>query len=111
MQHNGSILGVVNRSYYAMFYAVLALLQDRASIPSKHSGVITLFDVEFVKKGIFPKELSKNLHRAFDMRQESDYKAVSVLDTRLAHEIFADAEHFVSVLNKHLFPIPPPLEY
>jgi uncharacterized protein (UPF0332 family) len=27
--HNGSNLGVVNRAYYAMFYAALALLQDR----------------------------------------------------------------------------------
>jgi uncharacterized protein (UPF0332 family) len=35
-----------------MFYATLALLQERSSVPSKHSGVITLFDVEFIKAGL-----------------------------------------------------------
>jgi uncharacterized protein (UPF0332 family) len=36
----GSPEGIVNRSYYAMFYAVAALLQDYGKIPRKHSGVI-----------------------------------------------------------------------
>ena len=56
---NRSPQSIVNRSYYAMFYASLALLQKISKIPSKHSGVISLFDTEYVLKGIFPKELSK----------------------------------------------------
>jgi uncharacterized protein len=100
--HNGSNLGVVNRAYYAMFYAALALLQDRPSLPSKHSGVITLFDVEFVKAGIFPRTLSKNFHRAFDLRQESDYKATTSLDAAFASEILADAEDFVRSVREYL---------
>jgi uncharacterized protein (UPF0332 family) len=59
----------VNRSYYAMYYAVLALLAIEKKETSKHSGVISLFDKEFVKKGTFPKELSRWLHAAFDLRQ------------------------------------------
>lgn len=44
----------INRSYYAMYYAVLALLAIEKKEISKHSGVISLFDKEFVKKGTFP---------------------------------------------------------
>ena len=40
---------------------------------SKHYGAISLFDLEFIKSGIFDKELSKTLHRAFELRQKSDY--------------------------------------
>lgn len=29
---------IVNRAYYAMFYAALALLQKAGKIPSKHAG-------------------------------------------------------------------------
>jgi uncharacterized protein (UPF0332 family) len=29
---------IVNRAYYAMFYAALALLQKIGKVPSKHSG-------------------------------------------------------------------------
>lgn len=48
--------GAVNRFYYAMFYAVLALLITRQLGTSKHSGAISLFDREFVKPGIFDKD-------------------------------------------------------
>ena len=54
---NRSPQSIVNRSYYAMFYAALALLQKISKAPSKHSGVISLFDKEFVIKGIFAKDL------------------------------------------------------
>jgi hypothetical protein len=63
-----SAQSIINRSYYAMFYAVLALLQETGNVPSKHAGAISLFDTEFVAKGIFSKGLSKDLHRAFELR-------------------------------------------
>jgi uncharacterized protein (UPF0332 family) len=43
-----SPLSIVNRSYYAMFYAVLALLATINKGSSKHSGVISLFDIHFI---------------------------------------------------------------
>ena len=63
----------INRAYYAMFYAVLALLATRKLETSKHSGAVSLFDKEFIKPGIFSKDLSRWLHDAFDLRQRSDY--------------------------------------
>jgi uncharacterized protein (UPF0332 family) len=68
--------GIVNRAYYAMFYAVLALLQINNLVSKKHGGVLTLFDTEFVMKGIFPKEMSRDIHNAFDLRQASDYQII-----------------------------------
>ena len=50
---------ILNRAYYAMFYAVLALLNFVGKAPSKHSRAITLFDEHFVKSGEFPLEMSK----------------------------------------------------
>lgn len=69
---NRSPQSIVNRSCYAMFYAALALLQKISKVPSKHSGVISLFDKEFVMKGIFAKDLSKDFHKAFELRQTID---------------------------------------
>jgi len=34
---------------------------------------ISLFDTEFVLKGIFPKEFSKYFHKAFELRQVSEF--------------------------------------
>jgi uncharacterized protein (UPF0332 family) len=54
-----------------MFYAALALLQMAGEIPSKHAGAIGLLDTEFVVKGAFPRELSRDFHKAFELRQAS----------------------------------------
>jgi len=72
----------VNRAYYAMFYAVLALLATRKRETSKHSGAISLFDTEFVKQGTFSKDFSRWLHDAFNLRQRSDY----ALDFKVTRE-------------------------
>jgi len=62
LQNRRSSQSIVNRAYYAMFYAALALLQQGGNIPKKHAGVIGLFDTEYVAKGTFPRELSKDFH-------------------------------------------------
>lgn len=96
---------IVNRAYYAMFYSVLALLQNIGKVPSKHTGVISLFDTEFVLKGIFPKELSKAFHKAFEIRQVSDYKTFKSISKEKAEETLNNAVHFVHVVTKYLFKI------
>ncbi len=85
---NRSPQSIINRSYYAMFYAALALLQKISKAPSKHSGVISLFDKEFVMKGIFEKELSKDFHKAFELRQSTDYKIIKPFSADKANQIW-----------------------
>ncbi len=93
---------IVNRSYYAMFYAALALLQRAVKIPSKHTGVIGLFDTEFVLKGAFPKELSQDFHKAFELRQKSDYRITKPVAPEQAKAIWEKAQQFVAQVNNHL---------
>jgi len=86
----------VNRAYYAMFYAVLALLATRKRETSKHGGAIALFDKEFVKPGTFTKDFSRWLHDAFELRQRSDY----VRDFKVTREeAEATLEHAVSFVE------------
>ena len=97
-----SAQSIINRSYYAMFYASIALLQKIGKIPSKHAGVISLFDREFVKKGIFPKALSKDFHKAFELRQVSDYRTSKLLKKEQAEQIWSKAVHFVDSIKIYL---------
>lgn len=73
LQAGMSFRFVMNRLYYSMFYVVLALFAQNKLSSSKHIGIISLFDKEYIKTGIFDKELSKILHRAFELRQKGDY--------------------------------------
>lgn len=102
LNNQGSPQSILNRSYYAMFYAALALLQQLGSVPSKHTGTISIFDSEFVNKGIFPKELSKSFHKAFDLRQTSDYKVIKPLSTEKARIVLDEATLFVNAVSDYL---------
>ena len=93
---------VMNRLYYAMFYAVLALLQEKEMGTSKHSGAIALFDREYVKTGQFPKEISKTLHRAFELRQKGDYMEETEVTVNDVAEIRPVAEQFVECAERFL---------
>jgi len=97
LESNGTSRTVINRSYYAVFYAVLALfIKEETDIrSSKHAGVIGMFDKEFVHTGKVAVEFSRTLHRLFDARQESDYKEFVQYTEDEAWKFFAMAEAFI----------------
>ncbi len=94
--------GAINRAYYAMFYSVLALAVYRQEVTTKHSGAIAFFDREFVKNGIFPKELSKSLHLAFQRRQENDYGEAFEASEEEAQSCINDAQAFITAIEGYL---------
>ena len=58
---NKSPRSVINRAYYSMFYSILALLIYEPYSSSKHSGVLSYFNRNFIKSGM----ISKDIGRAF----------------------------------------------
>lgn len=97
-----SAQSIINRSYYAMFYAALSLLQHIDKVPSKHTGVMSLFDTEFVLKGIFPRELSRDFHRTFELRQTFDYKVTVHIEQTRVYETWQKAVRFVEAVKNYL---------
>lgn len=102
LEGNRSSQSIINRSYYAMFYAALALLEKIGVAPKKHSGVIRIFDKEFVQKGIFSREFSKDFHKAFELRQVSDYRASDEPTKEEVNEILESALRFINAIQKYL---------
>ncbi len=94
--------GTINRAYYAMFYSVLALLATKKLGTSKHSGVIGLFDREFVKTGLFTRDLSRSLRLAFDRRQTHDYGELIEIDEQIAQETLNDTKTFITAVESYL---------
>lgn len=92
---SGHLRDAINRAYYSMFYAGLALLATRMLGASKHSGVISLFGKHFVKTGEFSPEAGRHLHEAFDLRQKSDYREDFDPTREQAIEIVSHAEAFL----------------
>jgi uncharacterized protein (UPF0332 family) len=92
---------IINRAYYAMFYAVLALfLKTGIQIgSSKHKGVLTLFDKEFVKTGKIDKKFSAAIHETFDKRLAQDYRDLAPTDMDDARESVELSRAFVEAIK------------
>ncbi|MDP2984043.1 MAG: HEPN domain-containing protein [Candidatus Latescibacter sp.] len=56
---------VVSRSYYAVYHALNAVLISRGLSFSSHAQNIGVFNREFVKTGVFPKEFSEIVQGLF----------------------------------------------
>ena len=62
------------RAYYAMFYAVQALLETVDLSFSKHSAVIAAFGKEFIKTGKLDQKFHQYIIGAQASRQTGDYQ-------------------------------------
>ena len=102
LQGKKSPRSVINRAYYAMFYAVLALLIFEPYASSKHSGVLVYFNKRFVKRDIFSEELGRILNKAFEMRQRGDYREYIDLTYEAVRPFLEGAKQFIEEVRKHL---------
>lgn len=99
---DGDYESTVSRIYYAMFYCVQALLLTKELSFSSHKEVISAFGRYFVKTGIFPKDMSKALTRAFEKRQFGDYEYTFVITNEDAEEILEQGKNFITTIVKYL---------
>jgi uncharacterized protein (UPF0332 family) len=102
LKNSGHIRGTINRAYYAMFYAIQALVVIKKARISKHSGVISFFDREFVKKGIIDKQFSKWLHRLFDLRQAADYGDMFEPSKKQCEQVSEQVKDFVQRIKEYI---------
>lgn len=100
LHENGKFDGSINRSYYAIFNAIRALLALLKLDSSKHSGVISYFDRYFVKQGFFDKRFSKIAHSAFDIRQDNDYEDFYNPTDEESNNQIIDGEDFINEVEK-----------
>lgn len=94
--------GAANRSYYAIFHAMRSILALDGIDFSKHSGVSSYFRREYIKTEILPKELSRIILDAFEIRGDSDYDDYYVLSKRDVEEQIDNAKIFYDEIMKYV---------
>lgn len=91
-------LAAVSLSYYAVFYAITAVLLERGIKVRKHKQLGIQFRKNFIKTGILPKKYSSFLDELFNARQTADYDAVPNIEQEAVPKLLNSAKEFVAVL-------------
>jgi uncharacterized protein (UPF0332 family) len=89
-------------SYYAIFHAIRAALALEAKDFKKHSGVISYFQAQYIKTGVFPKEISFYIQGAFRLRARADYEDFYFAARGDAEQQLENAEKVYSFVEKYL---------
>lgn len=70
---NDGYQDAVNRSYYATFYSLRAVLALDGVDFKRHKDVVAYFNQHYVATGKFEREIGKRINRLKTMRESCDY--------------------------------------
>ena len=102
LYQSGKYRQSMNRSYYAIFHAMRSINALDEFDSRKHSGVIAHFNRCFVKTGEFPREMSRIIREASDMRESADYEDFFIASREEAAEQIEHAEKFLTYIREYL---------
>ena len=91
-----------NRAYYAIFRAISACLALEFKAYKQHAQVIGNFNKDFVHTGVFPKEISRKISRAQEVRHASDYDDFYIVSIEDAKEQLETAKEVVALVEQYL---------
>ncbi|MGR3310437.1 MAG: hypothetical protein ACUZ77_06635 [Candidatus Brocadiales bacterium] len=80
----------------------MLLRSEGQDFVTRFFGVISAFGEHFVKTGIFAKDMSRELNRAFEKRQLGDYGYTFVITRNEAEEILKKGKDFVEKAINYL---------
>lgn len=92
----------IGRSYYAIFSALRAVLAKDKVDFSKHAGVISYFQKEYLKTELFDKKYSKYISSAFQIRNNCDYDDFFIVSKEEAIEQYEHAYELYEAVKNFL---------
>lgn len=98
----GDYKTVANRSYYAVFSSMRAVLALDGFDSKKHSGIIAEFRKNYLKTEILPKELSVVIDEFVEARQGSDYDDFYIISKEEVAEQLENSKRFVDAVDTFL---------
>lgn len=100
----------INRSYYAAFYAIKAVLALGTVDFKRHKDVMGYFNKEYVAQEIFLRELGRRLGMLKQLREKSDYDDFYIASKTQAEEQYNTAQATIEEITKYLKEKDVPLE-
>lgn len=92
----------INRSYYAAFYAIKAVLALEEIGFKRHKDAVAYFNKTYVATEIFSREMGKKLGRLKQERESSDYDDFYVASLTDATDQYNSAKLIIDEIEKYL---------
>ena len=102
MFDEGYLEDAINRAYYAVFYAALAVLLTKGVRTRRHSTALSLFGYYLVRTGEIEKEYAKIYRKIKEIRESADYDIYVFFEEEEVREAIEQARKFVNRMKEYL---------
>lgn len=99
---NNKIKDSNNRSYYAVFHAIKAVLALEEKDFKRHKDVLAYFNMNYVKPEIFPRNIGKRIKKCSVIREASDYEDFYIAVREEAEEQIETAKILIELIEKYI---------
>lgn len=93
--------GANNRAYYAIFHAINAVHALNGKAYKRHKDAIANFNKDYVKTGIFTREIGRKIGEAEEIRHASDYDDFYIASRDETERQIAAAEELLWMVEKY----------
>ena len=91
-----------NRAYYAIFYAIRAVLAIEEIDFKRHKDVLAYFNKEYVNKEKFPKKIGRKISQAQRVREDSDYDDDYEPSLEKTEQQIDTAQELIDLVEKYI---------
>lgn len=99
---NQKLSAAVNRIYYGIFYALLALAIKHEFTTSKHHQLIGLFNREFIKTGKIDNKYGEILKNAYENRTSGDYDSFVEFEKNEIKLLLEEMKNFINHIRSYV---------
>lgn len=94
--------GAANRSYYAVFHAMRAVLALDGIDRKHHSAIIAEFRLRYIKSNVFDRSWSDVIQLQSEYRTSSDYNDFFIISREEVETQIQDAVGFLDAVRDYL---------
>lgn len=100
--NNEKLKAANNRSYYAIYYSLTAVLCLEPIAFKRHKDTIGYFNKSYVHAGMFPEEMGRRISKAAKVRHASDYDEFYIASKEEAEMQIQTAKIVIDLVDKFI---------
>lgn len=99
---NDRLKAANNRAYYAIYYAITAVLCLEPIAFKKHKDTLAYFNKNYVHTGMFPGEIGRKIAKAAKIRHASDYDDFYIAGREEAEKQIETADELLVLVETYI---------
>ena len=102
MRDKNMYMDANNRAYYSILYSIKAVQALDGDSYKKHKDVIANFNKDYVKTGVFSREIGRRIANSEEIRHVSDYDDFYIASKDEVDEMIQLSEELLEIIRVYL---------